>query len=307
MSGYIACYPDKLSNKDWNGWFDMKLLIVSGLSGSGKSIALDTLEDCGYYCIDNLPFTLLEDFIQHVVLEDKKTYEKTAIGIDARNKTEALANFSDSLEFIRSHGIECEVLYIQAEENVLLKRYSETRRKHPLTTEKISLTEALRIEKDMLRPVAKCADIVIDSSHTHYHQLREILVSQLGAGGKKQMTIQFLSFGYKYGVPLDADFMFDVRCLPNPFWVPELRPLTGKDQGIIDFLQKEDIVTQYFLDIRNFIERWVPRFESDNRSYLTVAVGCTGGRHRSVYMVEALARHFKQSSQNVIARHRDLQ
>ncbi len=285
----------------------MKLLIVSGLSGSGKSIALDTLEDCGYYCIDNLPFTLLEDFIRHVVLEDKKTYEKTAIGIDARNKTEALANFEDSLKFIRSHGIDCEVLYIQAEENVLLKRYSETRRKHPLTTENISLTEALRKEKDMLRPVAKCADIVIDSSHTHYHQLREILLSQLGAGGKKQMTIQFLSFGYKYGVPLDADFMFDVRCLPNPFWVPELRPLTGKDQGIIDFLAKEDIVTQYFLDIRNFIERWVPRFESDNRSYLTVAVGCTGGRHRSVFMVESLARHFRQSSQNIIARHRDLQ
>lgn len=285
----------------------MKLLIVSGLSGSGKSIALDTLEDCGFYCIDNLPFTLLEDFIRHVMLDDKKTYDKTAIGIDARNKTDALEKFSESLAYIRSQGIDCEVLYLQAEENVLLTRYSETRRKHPLSDENTPLLEALRIEKDMLRPVAKCADIVIDTSHTHYHQLREILKVQLGEGEQKQMIIQFLSFGFKYGLPLEADFVFDARCLPNPFWVNELREFTGKDPKIIEFLQKEDLVRQYFLDVRNFVERWVPRFEAENRSYLTVAIGCTGGRHRSVYLAESLQRHFRQNNKNVIARHRELQ
>ncbi len=285
----------------------MKLLIVSGLSGSGKSIALDTLEDCGFYCIDNLPFTLLEDFIRHVMLDDQKTYEKTAIGIDARNRTDALEKFPDSLAYIRSQGIDCEVLYLQAEENVLLNRYSETRRKHPLSDESTPLREALRAEKDMLRPVAKSADIVIDTSHTHYHQLREILKVQLGEGEQKRMIIQFLSFGFKYGLPLEADFIFDARCLPNPFWVNELREYTGKDQKIIDFLQKEDVVRQYFLDVRNFIERWVPRFEAENRSYLTVAIGCTGGRHRSVYLVESLMRHFHQNNKNVIARHRELQ
>lgn len=284
----------------------MKLLIVSGLSGSGKSIALDTLEDCGYYCIDNLPFTLLEDFIRHVMLDDKNTYAKTAIGIDARNQTEKLADFSDSLDFIRSQGITCEVLYMQAEENILLKRYSETRRRHPLTDSDIPLTEALQMEKDMLRSVAKCADIVIDTSHTHFHQLRDILKSQLGESGQRQMAIQFLSFGFKYGIPLDADFIFDARSLPNPYWVAELRELTGQEPGVIDFLQDEDVVQQFFQDIRNFIERWAPRFEADNRSYLTVAIGCTGGRHRSVFLADALARHFQQSPHNVIVRHREL-
>ncbi len=285
----------------------MKLLIVSGLSGSGKSIALDTLEDCGYYCVDNLPVTLLENFIRHVMLDDRNTYVKTAIGIDARNQTEKLADFSESLEFIRSQGIRCEVLYMQAEETILLKRYSETRRRHPLTDNNIALTEALKIEKDMLRPVAKCADIVIDTSHTHYHQLRDILKSQLGESGHRQMVIQFLSFGFKHGIPLDADFVFDARSLPNPYWVSELRELTGKDKEVIEFLQDEDVVQQYFQDVRNFIERWLPRFEADNRSYLTVAIGCTGGRHRSVFLIDALVRHFQQSSHNVIARHRELQ
>ncbi len=285
----------------------MKLLIVSGLSGSGKSIALDTLEDCGYYCIDNLPFTLLEDFIRHVMLDDKNTYAKTAIGIDARNQTEKLGCFSDSLKFIRSQGISCEVLYMQAEENILLKRYSETRRRHPLTDLNVPLIEALQIEKDMLRPVAKCADIVIDTSYTQYHQLRDILKSQLGEGGERQMAIQFLSFGFKHGIPLDADFVFDARSLPNPYWVVELRDLTGKDSKVTEFLQNEEDVQQYYQDVRSFIERWAPRFEADNRSYLTVALGCTGGRHRSVFLVDALARHFQRSTHNVIVRHRELQ
>lgn len=285
----------------------MKLIIVSGLSGSGKTIALNTLEDCGFFCIDNLPFALLEGFVEQVMLGDKKNYAKTAIGIDARNQSGELVQFAQRLDFIKSKGIQCDVLYLQAEENVLLKRYSETRRRHPLTDQNIPLKEALRIEKDMLRPLAKLANVIIDTSHTHYHQLRELLKSQLGEGNERHMVIQFLSFGFKHGIPLETDFMFDARSLPNPYWVAELRGQTGKDQPVIDFLNKQEVVQEYFQDVRNFIERWAPRFEADNRSYLTVAVGCTGGQHRSVFLVDQLVMHFQQTKHNTIVRHRELQ
>lgn len=285
----------------------MKLVIISGLSGSGKSIALDTLEDCGYYCIDNLPVTLLHDFIDHVMLDDKTaTYQKTAIGIDARNQTEKLVDFADDLNFIRSKGIECEVVYMQADESIILKRYSETRRRHPLTTDQRPLREALEIEQEVLRPVATHADITIDTSFTHYHQLRDLLKNRLGEKGKGNLSILFQSFGFKYGIPLDADFVFDARSLPNPYWAPELRGLNGKDQPVVDFLQNEAIVKEFLQDISHFIERWAPRFESDNRSYLTFAIGCTGGQHRSVFLVEALSQHFRNIIPHVIARHREL-
>ncbi len=285
----------------------MKLLIVSGLSGSGKSIALDTLEDCGYYCIDNLPVTLLEDFINHVMLVDQHTYAKTAIGIDARNQGASLANFSESLEVIRDKQIDCEIIFMQAEESTLLKRYSETRRRHPLTDFNVPLREALAIEKKMLTPVAKHASVVIDTSRTHYHQLRELIRDQIGERDASHISLQFQSFGFKHGVPLDADFVFDARSLPNPFWIPELRGLTGKDQRVIDFLQRQELVAELFNDIAGFLERWIPRFEAEGRSYLTVAIGCTGGQHRSVYLVETLARQFKGPLFNVISRHRELQ
>jgi RNase adapter protein RapZ len=284
----------------------MKLIIVSGLSGSGKTIALNTLEDCGFFCVDNLPFALLEEFVEQVMLGDKKNYAKTAIGIDARNQSGELVQFAKRLDFIKSKGIQCDVLYLQAEENVLLKRYSETRRRHPLTDQNIPLKEALRIEKDMLRPVAKLANVIVDTSHTHYHQLRELLKSQLGEGNERHMVIQFLSFGFKHGIPLETDFMFDARSLPNPYWVAELRGQTGKDQPVIDFLSKQEVVQEYFQDVRNFIERWAPRFEADNRSYLTVAIGCTGGQHRSVFLVDQLVMHFQQAMHNTIVRHREL-
>lgn len=284
----------------------MKLVIISGLSGSGKSIALDTLEDCGYYCIDNLPVALLQDFIDHVMLEDPKTYNKTAIGIDARNQTAKLADFPSSLDFIRSKGIDCEVVYMRAEESIILKRYSETRRRHPLTTADRPLREALEIEQEVLRPVATHADIVIDTSYTHYHQLRDLLKNRLGEKSKGGLSILFQSFGFKYGIPLDADFVFDARCLPNPYWVSELRGLNGKDVKVIDFLQNEVIVKEFLHDIDHFVSRWAPRFESDNRSYLTIAIGCTGGQHRSVFLVEVLSKHFQSITKNVIVRHREL-
>ena len=285
----------------------MKLLIVSALSGSGKSIALDTLEDCGYYCIDNLPVTLLEDFINHVMLANQQTYAKTAVGIDARNQSKSLANFSEILKSIRAKGIDCEIIFMQAEEATLLKRYSETRRRHPLTDLNTPLKEALKIEKEMLVPVAKHANVVIDTSRTHYHQLRELIRDQIGERDYQHISLQFQSFGFKHGVPLDADFVFDARSLPNPYWVPELRVLTGKDQSVIDFLAEQPLVHEFFQDISVFLERWIPRFEAEGRSYLTIAIGCTGGQHRSVYIVEALVKHFNSPIVNVIVRHREIQ
>ncbi|QPK62685.1 RNase adapter RapZ [Methylomonas sp. LL1] len=284
----------------------MKLVIISGLSGSGKSIALDTLEDCGYYCVDNLPVALLQNFIDYVMLEDRGTYQKTAIGIDARNQTEKLVDFPENLKYIRSKGIACEVVYMQAEESIILKRYSETRRRHPLTTANRPLREALEIEQEVLRPVATHADIVIDTSYTLYHQLRGLLKNRLGEKAKNNLSLLFQSFGFKYGIPLDADFVFDARSLPNPYWVQGLRGLNGKDQQVVDFLQREEIVQEFLHDIAHFVERWAPRFESDNRSYLTIAIGCTGGQHRSVFLVESLTKHFRSIIPNVIVRHREL-
>jgi UPF0042 nucleotide-binding protein len=284
----------------------MKLLIVSSLSGAGKSTVLDTLEDCGYYCIDNLPVTLLENFIDHVILTDTTTYQKTAIGIDARNKNDSLNNFSDSLESIRSKGIDCEIIFLHADEATLLKRYSETRRKHPLTDANTPLKDALRIEKLMLEPIARQANLVIDTSRTHYHQLRQLIRDKVEEHHFKRLSLQFQSFGFKNGIPLDADFVFDARTLPNPYWIPDLRALTGKDQLVIEFLENQVLVKEFFQDIANFFERWLPRFDAEGRSYLTVAIGCTGGQHRSVYLADTLYRHFKKTEFNVIVRHREL-
>lgn len=285
----------------------MKLLILTGLSGSGKSIALDTLEDCGFYCIDNLPIKLLDDFVSDVMLQDQSTYSKTAIGIDARNQSASLYSFGDKLDFIREQGIQCDVIFMQAEDSVLLKRYSETRRRHPLTNSQLSLKEAINIEKDILKPVAKDADLVVDTSRTHYHQLRQLIRDYVQEGAAQKISLQTQSFGFKHGIPLDADFVFDARCLPNPYWNPELRGFTGKDPVVIDFLRSEAVVTEFFQDVSSYIERWIPRFEQENRSYLTVAVGCTGGQHRSVFLIDSLAQYFQSRAFNVIVRHREIQ
>lgn len=284
----------------------MKLLIVSGLSGSGKSIVLDTLEDCGYYCIDNLPFSLLDTFVSQIMQSEKQTYAKTAIGIDARNKVTRLVDFSKKLAAIRQQNIDCEIIYMQAEETVLLKRYSETRRRHPLSNTQVSLTEAIHQETEILRPVADCADIRIDTSRTHCHQLRELIKNQIDDRDERHLSLQFQSFGFKHGIPLDADFVFDARSLPNPYWVPHLRELNGNDQAVINFLQSESYVTDLLDDISHFIQRWTPRFKADNRSYVTVAIGCTGGQHRSVYLTNTLANYFKNKNLNIIVRHREL-
>lgn len=283
----------------------MNLVIVSGLSGSGKSIALETLEDCGYYCIDNLPVSLFESFIRKALIGEP-ALNKAAIGIDARNQADSLAQFPANLELAEQLGIECRILFLQAESETLLKRFSETRRKHPLTNATHPLSEAIELERQLLEPVASRAHLLIDTTYTNVHQLRELIRGRVGMKRDGLMSLYFLSFGHKHGIPLDADFVFDARCLPNPHWEPALRPKTGKDAPVIEFLEACDEVGAFLDDLAGFLARWIPRFAAENRSYLTIAVGCTGGQHRSVYLVEALASRFRHTGHDLLVRHRDM-
>jgi UPF0042 nucleotide-binding protein len=286
----------------------LELIIVSGLSGSGKSIALETLEDSGYYCIDNLPINLFEPFIQGAKQEAEagQIYRKVAISIDARSRCESLQQFPDTLELATQMGISCQVMFLKAGEESLLKRFSETRRKHPLTDRSRSLTEAITLESALLVPIASRADLVIDTSHTNIHQLRDLIRERIGAKRDHRMSVYCLSFGYKNGIPFDADFTFDARCLPNPHWVPALRPKTGRDPEVSAFLENMPEVRRYLDDMAHFMQTWAPRFASENRSYLTIAVGCTGGQHRSVYLAEALAARLDSEEYDLLVRHRDL-
>jgi UPF0042 nucleotide-binding protein len=283
----------------------MQLIIVSGLSGSGKSIALETLEDCGYYCIDNLPVALMESFIRQAVIAGQPAFQKAAIGIDARNQTSSLEKFPSTLELARRFGIQCQILFLQAEPEALLKRFSETRRRHPLTDSDHPLSEAIDLERKLLEPFVSRADLLVDTTYTNVHQLRELIRARLGGKQDNLMSLYFMSFGFKNGLPLDADFVFDARCLPNPHWEPALRPQTGRDKDVIEFLEAIPEVTGYLEDVAHFLERWVPRFVAENRSYLTIAIGCTGGQHRSVYITEALAARFRDGNYDLIVRHRD--
>lgn len=284
----------------------MKLIIVSGLSGSGKSIALETLEDCGYYCIDNLPVALLDAFVHQSMITNQRLFQKTALGMDARSQSETIGEFPATRKIISTLGISIEVVFLQAEPATLLKRFSETRRKHPLTDQTHSLTEAIELERQLLEPFAREADLVIDTTHSNVHQLRELIHSRVDAKSNRLMSLFFQSFGFKNGIPLDTDFLFDARCLPNPHWEPALRIKTGKDAEVIEYLRLSTDVNKYLQDIITFMDDWVPRFDAENRSYLTVSIGCTGGQHRSVYLIEELGRHFVGSPYNILVRHREL-
>ena len=284
----------------------MKLIIVSGLSGSGKSVTLHTLEDLGYYCIDNLPVDLLHAFATQMTGAGPSAYDNAAVGIDARNRPDALQRFPEILHAIKRSGLTCELLFLQAEDDTLFKRYSETRRKHPLTRPDLPLAEAIRLERKLLEPFAANADLTIDSTRTTLHQLRELVRERVEQRAAHSLSLLFQSFGYKHGVPPDADFVFDVRCLPNPHWETTLRPLTGLDGAVIEFLERQPQVRAMFEQLREFLDTWIPCFEAENRSYMTVALGCTGGQHRSVYLVEMLATHFRQTRDAVSVRHREL-
>jgi len=285
----------------------MKLLVISGLSGSGKSIVLEALEDLNYYCVDNLPISLLLDF--SVLMAARQSHRKTAnvaVGIDSRNSEEELQGFRAVMESIRKQGIETEIVFLEAANSVLLKRFSETRRKHPLTRNDMSLATAITVERKLLGPIAVDADLCIDTSRSNVHQLRKLVRERVAQRTTAATSVQFMSFGFKFGVPEDADFVFDVRCLPNPYWDPRLRLHTGKDQEIIDYLQDEPMVESMFDDIRGFLQKWITAFKEENRSYITIAVGCTGGQHRSVYMVERLVEFFRAQDEQILIRHREL-
>jgi len=284
----------------------MRLIVVSGLSGSGKSVALDMLEDLDFYCVDNIPAGLLPGFIAYTVRTSESTYRRTAVGVDARNRPEDLAEVPLLVETLRKSGIACETLFLRADSETLLKRFSETRRRHPLTRHGVGLIEALEQEERLLAPLANAADLTIDTSRLSVHELRELIRGRVVDRAKSGPSLLFQSFAYRHGVPDDADFVFDARALPNPYWHPALRELTGRDELVTRFLDQEAEVNLFFEDMRDFIARWLPSLVRSNRSYLTVAVGCTGGQHRSVYLAERLAAHFRGAEGVALVRHRDL-
>jgi UPF0042 nucleotide-binding protein len=279
----------------------MKIIIVSGRSGSGKSISLDLLEDLDYYCIDNLPASLLPKLVEHI----KDSYDKIAVGIDARNMPADLSQFHYILEEFKKSGVTSEIIYLDAEDSTLIKRFSETRRKHPLSSAHVSLAEAIQKEKTLLEPVADLADLYLDTTHYTVHQLRETLLPRINRKNNR-LSLLFESFGYKHGVPSDADYVFDVRCLPNPYWQVELRSFSGLDEPVKNFLFDKPETLSMLDSITQFLEYWIPQFESSNRTYMTVAIGCTGGQHRSVYLAEQLFLYFQKKRENVQVRHRDL-
>ncbi|NKF24058.1 RNase adapter RapZ [Solimonas sp. C16B3] len=283
----------------------MKLVFVSGLSGAGKTVALKQYEDIGYYCIDNLPLQLIGTFIRSALRRADGRYEKLAIGIDARETRAQIARFPTYLESLRAQGIEVRVLFLRAEDSVLLQRYSETRRRHPLAQGDVSLSDAVRLERQLLAPIANAADATLDTSSKNLHALREEIQGIESASDGK-LSLLFMSFGFKHGIPEDADFVFDIRTIPNPHWQPELRKQTGRDTAVVEWLEKQPLTGQLYGDIEQFLARWLPEYQKQDRAYLTVAIGCTGGQHRSVYFVERLAAAFRGIFDNLTVRHREL-
>lgn len=285
----------------------MRLLLLSGLSGSGKTVALHTLEDEGFFCVDNLPLSLLDHLIDELRTGTHRNDGRIAVGVDVRSGRPALQGFPDSLVRLREQGLQVEVVFLHASDEALLRRYHHTRRRHPLARKGVPLVEALALERDWLGPIAANADLSIDSSDLTMHDLARMVRGRLASHAGENLSLLFESFGFKHGVPMDADFVFDVRCLPNPHYEPGLRHRTGQETPVIEFLESHREVAEMFDSIQRHLERWLPRFASDHRSYLTVAIGCTGGRHRSVYLVDRLAEAWRGVRNfTVSTRHREL-
>lgn len=277
----------------------MQIVLVSGLSGSGKSIAIAVLEDVGFYCVDNLPLAMLQPLVDYLTREG---HTRIAIAIDARSSA-SFAQLPKIAEALREQGADLRVIFLEAKTLTLVKRFSETRRRHPLSSDSVSLQEAIQLEREMLADIAPLAHR-IDTSDLSAAALR-LWIKDLIGQDRSRITLLFESFGFKHGIPLDADLVFDVRCLPNPHYVAELRPLTGRDQPVKDFIEASPNAMALLADIRGFVENWLPCFIRDHRAYLTVAIGCTGGQHRSVYFAEALTAAFREREQ-VLVRHREL-
>ena len=276
----------------------MQLIIVTGLSGSGKSVVLKALEDTGYYCVDNLPATLLPQIYENLSSNQK------LIAVSTDTRSAALEALPENIEKLKAQGVNVQVLFLESTTQALVKRFSETRRRHPLSNDDITLAESIECERKLLGPLSELGHH-IDTSDLSANTLRG-WVKDFVAQENKNITLLFTSFGFKHGIPLDADFVFDVRCLPNPHYDPKLRPMTGRDAPVKAFLDKQPLVHDMYQDIQNFVACWLPSFVQENRSYLTIAIGCTGGQHRSVHIVEELGKHFSQQQQ-VLIRHRELE
>jgi UPF0042 nucleotide-binding protein len=284
----------------------VRLVIISGRSGSGKSTALNQLEDEGFYCIDNLPISLLPALVDETSREEFRIFQGTAVCIDARNAWKDLANFRDILDSLPG-SVETHVLFLDARESTLIQRFGETRRRHPLSSESMSLAEAIERERELLEPISDSASLVVDSSRMTIYELRDTIKQRLLGTTEGSMSILVQSFGFKRGVPSDADLVFDVRMLPNPHWIKELRIRTGLEEEVAHFLEEQPMTAELYQDICHFLDRWLPRYRESNRSYMTIAVGCTGGQHRSVYFAQRLFRHYREQFPGIHIRHRELQ
>jgi UPF0042 nucleotide-binding protein len=269
------------------------LVVLTGMSGGGKTVALRALEDLEFYCVDNLPSALLPQLVEAATRGDNRR-RRIAVGVDVRNRDEDFQHMPQVLSALAANV------------HVLTKRFSETRRRHPLASRRMSLADAIAQERRLLRPLMAIAERVIDSSDLNVHQLRRIVATGY-AQTTSGLTLMFQSFAFRRGLPLDSDFVFDARCLPNPHWEPTLRPLSGKDGPVREFLEKQPLVGEYFADTTRWLDAWLPRFEADDRSYVTISIGCTGGRHRSVYLVEKLAAHYRAGRESVLTFHRELE
>ena len=284
----------------------MRLIVVSGLSGSGKSVALHVLEDLGYYCIDNLPAALLKSLIDEVTSADEKPTKLIAVGVDARNSQENLETLPQIIAELQQQGIQTELLFLQSSDEILLQRYGESRRRHPLAEHGTALRAAIASERELLSVVLNSADLVIDTSRTSIYELADVIRERIDRRQSDTLSVLIQSFGFKNGIPSDADFVFDLRCLPNPYWTQELRGLTGRDQEVSDFLDAQPLFVTMYEDILAFLQRWIPEYDIVHRGYLTVAIGCTGGQHRSVYMTDKLAKALRETHDPVLTRHNEL-
>ncbi|MGB5490102.1 MAG: RNase adapter RapZ [Woeseiaceae bacterium] len=285
---------------------ELRLIIVSGLSGSGKTIALHVLEDLGYYCIDNLPVTLLKAAVDEVRSSDRLSGQQLAVGIDARTRIEDLQSLPELLIDLRKENVQAEIIFLRASDEILLQRYSESRRRHPLAESGGELHAAIESEREILAEIHNCADLVIDTSVISIYELADVIRGRVDRRQLETLSVLIQSFGFKYGIPADADFVFDLRSLPNPYWTVKLRGLTGLDVEVVKFLNEQAVFIEMYDDIVGFLERWIPHYKEAHRGYLTVGIGCTGGQHRSVCMTEKLGAALKKIHDPVLVRHNSL-
>ena len=285
---------------------ETRLILVSGLSGSGKSVALHVLEDLGYYCIDNMPAALLTSVIEEVTRFEERSVARIAVGIDARNRQRDIEALPATINKLRDNNVQTDVLFLLADDDILLKRYSETRRRHPLSEDGTALRAAISRERELLGPIINLADLVIDTSTSSVYELADAIRDRVDRRARKMLSVLIESFGFKHGIPADADFVFDLRSLPNPYWQPNLRSRTGQHREVGEFLDAQPAFVRMYEDILAFLLRWIPEYVNFDRSYLTVALGCTGGQHRSVYMTEKLAKALQAKHEPVLTRHNEL-